>query len=145
MRAELLADLKERGYALFHNDTHDNTDSCDDDDDAVTDEDTSEVDLAKGYEYLLGMKIWSLTFERAEELRMQRAEKVNEFETLQTTPPERIWLADLDAIEVLLDERDEALGINSKNHIQTKSKSSLSKKVERKTKEKVDEVSVIDD
>ncbi|EJK52093.1 hypothetical protein THAOC_28673, partial [Thalassiosira oceanica] len=76
--------------------------------------DTSDDDLrAKGFEYLLGMKIWSLTHERAEELRHQRAEKNGELWKMKATLPEEMWLNDLDAVEALLDERDAALGIDS--------------------------------
>ena len=67
-----------------------------------------------GYEYLLGMKIWSLTFEKAEELHRQKGEKSDEVKILEGVSPEIIWNNDLDAIEELLDERDETLGIEAK-------------------------------
>ena len=46
-------------------------------------EDISESDLDKGYEYLLGMKIWSLTQEKVVELMAQRDEKKKELEILR--------------------------------------------------------------
>lgn len=76
-------------------------------------------------------------FERAEELRRQKAVKSKEVESLQGTTPETIWNKDLDAIEELLDEKDKALGVNAKKQ---KSKKKQTTKGRRK---KVDEVSCI--
>ena len=95
-RSELLCDLKEREYDLFPKDEEEaDTEEENDDDDMVMEDTTSDAELAKGYDYLLGMKIWSLTFERAEELRRQRAEKAEEAEKLKATSPETIWSSDL--------------------------------------------------
>ena len=59
-KVELLLNFQERGYDLFDKTNENDTDE--------SEEDTSlTADLSKGYEYLLGMKIWSLTFEKAEE------------------------------------------------------------------------------
>ena len=54
-KVELLNDLQSRGYDLFNkaNDRHDNASSDDEDEDSA-----SVSDLSKGYEYLLGMKLW---------------------------------------------------------------------------------------
>lgn len=89
---------------------------------------------------LLGMKIWSLTFERAEELRRQKADNEIEVEKLDATSPKRIWLNDLDAIEELLDERDKTVGVTAKNKKRSKpeSKSIAAKK---KSSNRHDEVS----
>ena len=86
---------------------------------------------------LLGMKIWSLTFERAEELRRQRAEKAEEVEALDAASPESLWSADLDEIEALLDEKDKALGIESTKQ----KKQAKNKKMVKKTSKHKDEVS----
>lgn len=97
----LLEDLQTRGYDLF-----DKTDESEGTDEDETEDVSSLADLAKGYEYLLGMKIWSLTYEKAEELRKQLAERTAELKELEGTEPGQIWLRDLDAIEVAMDERD---------------------------------------
>ena len=76
-------------------------------------------------------------FERAEELRRQKAVKSKEVESLQGTTPETIWNKDLDAIEELLDEKDKALGVELTK--KQKSKKKQTKKSGRKAK--VDEVS----
>ncbi len=147
-RSELLADLKVRGFDLSHQDEKRDSDD-ENEDESTSVESASDAELAKGYEYLLGMKIWSLTFERAEELRRQKAEKAEEVKKLQATTPEAIWLADLDAIDDALNERDMETSAELKREIfaQNKSKARQSKKVtaakknSAKSKKKAEEVS----
>lgn len=52
-KVELLKDLQSRGYDLFDKTNDDNDGSDDEDEDS-----TSNADLSRGYEYLLGMKLW---------------------------------------------------------------------------------------
>lgn len=135
---ELLADLVERGYDLSSKGEDDaNDDGVSEEVDVLEDE-TPDAELAKGYEYLLGMKIWSLTFERAEELCRQKAVKTEEVNLLEATSPEQIWLTDLDTIEELLDERDKALGIDEKKQKCDKSKINASV-AKKRAKRKHDE------
>ena len=102
-KIELLEDLQARGYDLFDKSkANDDNDGSDDEEE----EESSYADLSKGYEYLLGMKLWNLTYEKVEELRKQLAEKTAELEELEATEPSQIWLNDLDAIETALDGRD---------------------------------------
>jgi DNA-binding Xre family transcriptional regulator len=116
-------------------------------DDVMSEEETpSDAELAKGYEYLLGMKIWSLTYERATELRKQLAEKKDEVSQLETTKPETIWLNDLEAIEEALDERDMELDAEAKKESRAQSKAKVrvakaASKRAKKSKKKKDEVS----
>ncbi len=136
-RTLLLVDLNERGYDLFPKDPKEvitDGNESDSGEDGDMDDVASDAALAKGYEYLLGMKIWTLTFERAEELRRQRAEKAEEVEALDATSPESLWSADLDAIEDLLDEG----GIEGKKQ----KKQAKNKKVVKKTGKNKDEVSL---
>jgi DNA topoisomerase-2 len=103
-RNDILNNLKASGYDLVlkHAAPKDDEDSQDEE----VEEESTVGELAKGYEYLLGMKIWSLTYEKAMALRAQLAEKTQELEILKETAPAQIWLNDLDAIEAALDERD---------------------------------------
>jgi DNA topoisomerase-2 len=58
-RSELLAELFERGYELSSKDEDETSEfeSNEEDEEAdMLDEDTQDAELAKGYEYLLGMK-----------------------------------------------------------------------------------------
>eukprot|EP00984_Skeletonema_dohrnii_P034067 scaffold32953_cov67-Skeletonema_dohrnii-CCMP3373.AAC.1 len=73
---------------------------------------SSDAELAKGYEYLLGLKIWTLTFERAEDIRRQKGDKEAEVVALESTSPESIWLSvwlsDLDELDTVLVERNKS-------------------------------------
>ena len=51
---------------------------------------------ASGYDYLLGMPIWSLTQERVEKLMRQIGEKEHEIDVLIKLTKEDLWKADLD-------------------------------------------------
>jgi len=55
-RKELLHDLNERGYNLFPKDGKKESEDGDDEDETV-EENASDAELSKGYEYLLGMKV----------------------------------------------------------------------------------------
>ena len=84
-RKDLLEELKEQKYDLHPKD--EDGDEQEDEKEDSNEIDTSDDDLAKGYEYLLGMKIWSLTHERAEELRRQLDEKNGELSKMKATLP----------------------------------------------------------
>lgn len=51
------------------------------------------------YDYLLSMQIWSLTFEKIQELEREMISKKEQYETLQKKTPEDLWSDDLDAFE----------------------------------------------
>ena len=145
-RTELLAELQEKEYDLFRKDTRAGLVDEDDDQAEEIEESATDSELAKGYDYLLGMKIWSLTFERAGELRKQLAEKMEEVSLLETTKPETIWLNDLTAIEQVLDERDAELDAETKKEKQAQSKARVraaktANKKAKKSKKRKDVVS----
>jgi DNA gyrase/topoisomerase IV subunit A len=111
-RVDILEELRERGYDLIDKSAQrvSKTSSLEDDtSDEEEEEETSTTSLAKGYEYLLGMKIWSLTYEKAQQLRSELETKSSELDELQATDPTEIWERDLVAVEQALDERDAAL------------------------------------
>ena len=62
--------------------------------------------LAKGYDYLLSMRLWALTRERVDALRGELSEKDAELRTLQATATTDLWLTDLQALEEQLDIDD---------------------------------------
>eukprot|EP00977_Amphora_coffeiformis_P007253 scaffold1573_cov173-Amphora_coffeaeformis.AAC.10 len=140
-RVEILMELKERGYDTFNTKNETNLSDAESEEEDNQDDGLSTAELAKGYEYLLGMKIWSLTFEKAEALRAELAEKTQELEDLMNTSPNHIWLADLDAIEEALDQRDaefsesaadelKAMKANKKKQAKTSKKAGKKKKDE---------------
>ena len=71
------------------------------------------------YEYLLGMKIWSLTKERYQKLLKQKQEKETELENLLKLSAKDIWNTDLEAFEIgyqeFLQRDEEARGGNVPN------------------------------
>jgi DNA topoisomerase-2 len=132
-RSEILADLQDRGYDLMEKEEERKETEIpeDEEDQREEEEDLSDAALAKGYEYLLGMKIWSLTYEKAEELRRQLADKQQEVKDLEATSPEQIWLKDLDAIVEALDEREAAMEAAARDEVKAQKKN---KKVQAKKK-----------
>lgn len=58
------------------------------------------------WDYLLGMPLWSLSLERAQELERLVEEKKRELRELQGTAPEELWVRDLHAISDELDRID---------------------------------------
>lgn len=56
------------------------------------------------YDYLLGMNLWSLTFEKVEQIKKLLDAKKQELEHLERTAIEEMWDADLQAVSAALDE-----------------------------------------
>ena len=114
-KAELLAQLVEDGYdAVIPESAKKPETAAAADDDASDDEEApkqiEEPDdlktLAKGYDYLLSMRLWALTRERVDALRGELSEKDAELRTLQATATTDLWLTDLQALEEQLDIDD---------------------------------------
>ncbi|CAI4758179.1 CFF_collapsed_G0047310.mRNA.1.CDS.1 [Saccharomyces cerevisiae] len=79
--------------------------TSDEEDEESSHEDTENVingpeELYGTYEYLLGMRIWSLTKERYQKLLKQKQEKETELENLLKLSAKDIWNTDLKAFEV---------------------------------------------
>ncbi|CCG81723.1 DNA topoisomerase 2 [Taphrina deformans PYCC 5710] len=75
-------------------------------------EENAEKHSDHGYDYLLGMAIWSLTRERVEKLLKDRAHKEEELNSLLKRSAKDLWKSDLDDFELewqKLLENDEAL------------------------------------
>eukprot|EP00559_Dactyliosolen_fragilissimus_P003213 CAMPEP_0184868400 /NCGR_PEP_ID=MMETSP0580-20130426/30253_1 /TAXON_ID=1118495 /ORGANISM="Dactyliosolen fragilissimus" /LENGTH=1472 /DNA_ID=CAMNT_0027369251 /DNA_START=95 /DNA_END=4513 /DNA_ORIENTATION=- len=138
-RKDILSELHERHYELFPKETQKNqVASQEDSDEEDTDDDELLAKFAKGYEYLLGLKIWSLTYEKAEQLRKLLAEKVEAVAKLESTRPVDIWENDLLAIEEALDERDDyfakaaAVELESQNNHTSKKRNQKKRTVPKK-------------
>ena len=58
----------------------------------------------KEYDYLLNMNLWSLTYEKIEELLKQKELKEKELSILEKTEVEILWTQDLDSFEEELDK-----------------------------------------
>lgn len=83
------------------------TTAVDTEDESQPQEDKQTEDSSEDYEYLLGMKLWSLTLEKKNELLKKRDEKVIELQTLQKKSPSDLWIEDLDALLAKLNEVEE--------------------------------------
>ncbi len=60
------------------------------------------------YDYLLSMPLWSLTHERVEAIKVERAQKASELEDVLSTSTADMWLRDLDAFELALQAHEDA-------------------------------------
>ena len=58
----------------------------------------------KEYDYLLNMNLWSLTYEKIEELLKQKEQKEKELDILEKTEVETLWDNDLNSFEEELDK-----------------------------------------
>lgn len=139
-RKDILEELQDKGYEPFLPEKSKAV-GVTEDDDGIEEEEISDSELAKGYDYLLGMKIWSLTFEKAEQLLAELSAKTEALEELKGTSPAQIWLKDLDAIEIALDDRDAAFKEAQQDEVkaQQKNQKRTAKKKATKSKKKTDD------
>ncbi|KAF1776438.1 C-terminal associated domain of TOPRIM [Phytophthora cactorum] len=103
-KQELLDELIAEGYDQIAPKTKKKTDS--DDSNESEDEELSVADASRGYDYLLSMKIWSLTKERVDKLRAELQEREQEYTVLEGRTVQDLWLTDLDALEKMLVETE---------------------------------------
>ena len=131
-KAELLSELSKLGFKTFGTDTaadrRDKKNGAGDD--SEYDEDYDEEDaprssadsLEKGYDYLLSMKIWSLTMERVKALQAQALSKRDQLDELSGKSAEQLYLEDLDALEEALDEMDENAAVAARDEERARNK-----------------------
>ncbi len=67
---------------------------------------------ARDYDYLLSMKIWSLTMEQVQKLRNEQEDARQELETVRGTSVQEMWKADLTSLEEVLEEVKKATSIS---------------------------------
>lgn len=102
-KKDLLEDLKKHNFRTYQ--VLMKTGDADGDEDGGGSQD--KPNEKAGYNYLLGMPLWSLTWERVEELKRQMQQKTLELETLEATSIEELWDKDLLAVVEELDAIDE--------------------------------------
>uniref|UniRef100_M4BBA0 DNA topoisomerase 2 n=1 Tax=Hyaloperonospora arabidopsidis (strain Emoy2) TaxID=559515 RepID=M4BBA0_HYAAE len=147
-KQELLEELVAEGYDQItakskskkKNDSNDPSESEEDDDNLA--------DVSRGYDYLLSMKIWSLTKERVDKLRRELHDCENEYAVLEGRTVENLWLTDLDALENMLieteKEREKVLSHTFKKN-GGRGKKAATKKRKRKNMNDSDDEDVDDD
>ena len=106
-KAVLVATLQKEGYTPFEpaakKKAAEAEDGADEADEAEEEADPKAAS-ARGYDYLLGMPLWSLTAEKVEALRAELNAKEAELKKLLATTTKQLWSADLDAFLLGLDE-----------------------------------------
>mmetsp|Transcript_39613 Transcript_39613/g.74286 ORF Transcript_39613/g.74286 Transcript_39613/m.74286 type:complete len:1275 (-) Transcript_39613:261-4085(-) len=107
-KAELLVELKQKGFKPYQEIFGKSAAAAD-----VAEANAAEVSTSKaaepkgGFDYLLGMPIWSLTLERVEEMKRQMKNKTEELNNLVNMTIQALWEHDLDAVVAELDAIDE--------------------------------------
>jgi len=81
--------------------------SGNDQEDESQDEDEESSDGGPDFDYLLGMKMWSLTLEKKNQLLESRDKKMQELKDLQATSKEQLYLKDLEVFEEKLTELEQ--------------------------------------
>lgn len=72
----------------------------------VVDGESESTATGEGFDFLLGMSLWSLTKEKVDALRRELSEKHEELVILNKTSPEQMWDTDLMDLLAALDQRD---------------------------------------
>ncbi|POM71086.1 DNA topoisomerase 2, partial [Phytophthora palmivora] len=104
-KQDLLEELIAEGYDQIAPKLKKKTDN--EDSNESDEEDTNIADASRGYDYLLSMKIWSLTKERVDKLRAELQDREQEYTVLEGRTIQDLWLTDLDGLEKMLVESEE--------------------------------------
>merc|ERR1719293_267158 len=107
-KADLLKELQKKGFktmseldAILESDDI-NSSEPEEKEGAAGDDEAEKTD----YDYLLGMNLWSLTYEKVEEIKKQHEQKVQELNILLKTTIEQMWDRDLDALLKCIEEQE---------------------------------------
>ncbi|KAH7570640.1 hypothetical protein ACOSQ2_019276 [Xanthoceras sorbifolium] len=128
-KADLFLELRQKGFTPFPKNSKsveaaiagaiDETEDTEENAEAVS---SNGVVKAGDYDYLLSMAIASLTLEKVQELLADRDKLNNEVDDLRKATPESLWAKDLDALEMQLDELDQADARAEEEGLKRKSK-----------------------
>ncbi|WMV10796.1 hypothetical protein MTR67_004181 [Solanum verrucosum] len=109
-RADLLLELKNKGFTPFPKKkpveavVADSTDDAEDSEESP--EESNKGVRASDYDYLLSMAIGTLTLEKVQELCADRDKLNAEVEDMRNATPKDLWMKDLDVLDKQLDEQD---------------------------------------
>ena len=107
-------------------------DTANESEDEDNEDNKNDSSFDKGYDYLLSMKLWSLTHEKVVALTKQRDEKYHELELLEKKDLEDLYSDDLDGLEVSLAEFEQSIRESEKDE----EKARLKAKGDRKNNSK---------
>jgi DNA topoisomerase II len=105
-KSDILSELQTEGYKMFFPVKKNSSTTKEDDAEEEEAEDTVSNNTVRGYDYLLSMKLWSLTQEKVEALGAERDAKREQLDELMAKTPEDLWHEDLDALEIAMDVFD---------------------------------------
>jgi len=101
---ELLVELEERGYdKVFKEDKEDKQEDKGEDKQEDI-EGNEDVKIHKGYDYLLGMQIRSITAEKINKLENDISSLIEKKEELESTSEKQLWLNDIDEFRTEYDK-----------------------------------------
>lgn len=140
-KADILKDLIKLGLKTFESTDSSSTDHMDVDTHSGSSLSAPSLNaLEKGYDYLLGMKIWNLTKEKVKELTDQRDQKKIELDLLLKKTREDLWLEDLVKLEYSLNDFEASLEEANKEALKAiKASKSTQKKRSTPKKRKLDQ------
>jgi len=70
--------------------------------------------LSKEYDYLLSMPLWNLSYEKVEDIKEKRKKKQLEYDKLEKTAINDIWVEDIDRFLAELEKVEEQEKIDRK-------------------------------
>jgi len=132
-KAEIIDQLIEMEFRAFPKNAPKN--SIQGENEEESEDDEKSVAQSGGYDYLLGMQLWSLTYEKIEKLEQELSEKSEELENLEATTIKELWRNDIDEFLDALDEHEEKERLEEKN-LPKKKKSGNKKRGKKLTSRK---------
>eukprot|EP00658_Telonema_sp_P-2_P010291 TRINITY_DN13877_c0_g1_i3.p1 TRINITY_DN13877_c0_g1~~TRINITY_DN13877_c0_g1_i3.p1 ORF type:complete len:606 (+),score=201.50 TRINITY_DN13877_c0_g1_i3:245-2062(+) len=117
-KADLLVELAQLDFPQFGKEKAEETKE----DETSEDEDEIAEIQPGGYDYLLGMPMWSLTLEKIESLTEEALVKKEELEALEAKSSEDLYMEDLEELQEATDLHEEAIQAaeNKSDKIKTK-------------------------
>jgi len=105
-KAELVNELKKKGfYTKTDLDNIFKEPKLSSSEESVEESDESGMAVpSKEYDYLLSMPLWTLTYEKVEQLKKEQHEKTQELEVLTNTHIYEMWHKDLDELKTCIQE-----------------------------------------
>lgn len=139
-KKDLLEELVMEGYDQIVSKSKKKTDS--EESNESEDEEPNVADASKGFDYLLSMRIWSLTKERVDSLRAELEDRKHEYTVLEGRTVQDLWLTDLDALEKMINDSEvdrEKILSHTPKRKGANSKKSTARKRKRKNSDDGDE------
>lgn len=93
-RDDIIQDLRKHEFKTMEEITQ----GVEEEEDQAAENEVKVTQGSRGFDYLLGMPIWNLTYERVEDAEKKMKEKARELENLMEKAVEEMWETDLNAV-----------------------------------------------